>query len=81
MNVNLQPNMLDLYIFLSLILRSKTKKKIIAKQDILRSEKFRCLGLIIQQEYEIGKDVNHRVKARWVKWRSASEVLYNRCIH
>ena len=30
------------------------------------SEKFRYLKLIIQQEGEIGEDVNHRVQAGWV---------------
>ena len=39
----------------------------IASQEIRRSEKLKYLGLIIQQEGEIGEDVNHRVKARWVK--------------
>ena len=38
------------------------------------------MGSIIQQEGEIGEDVNHRVQAGWVKWRSASGVLYDRRI-
>ena len=35
----------------------------IASQEIRRSEEFRYLGSIIQQEGEIGEDVNHRVQA------------------
>ena len=38
------------------------------------------MGSIIQQEGEIGEDVNHRVQAEWVKWRSASGVLHDRRI-
>ena len=51
----------------------------IASQEI-RSEKFKYLGSIIQQEGKIGKDVNHRVQTRWVKWRSALGVLHDRRI-
>ena len=49
----------------------------IASQEIRKSKKIRYLGSIIQQEGEIGEDVNHRVKAEWAKWRSASRVLYD----
>ena len=45
-----------------------------------KSKKFRYLESIIHQEGEIGKDVNHRVKAKWVKWKSTSKVLYDLCI-
>ena len=52
----------------------------IASQEIRKSKKIRYLGSIIQQEGEIGEDVNHRVQAGWVKWRSASRVLNDRRI-
>ena len=48
--------------------KNTNKKTVkITSQEIWRSEKFRYLGSIIQQEGAIGEDVNHRVKAGWVK--------------
>ena len=38
------------------------------------------MGSIIQQEGEIGEDVNHRGQVGWVKWRSASGLLHDRRI-
>ena len=35
---------------------------------------------IIQQEGKIDEDVNHGVQVGWVKWRSTSGVLHDRCI-
>ena len=39
---------------------------------------FKYLGSIIQKYGEIDGDVNHRIKARWLQWRSATGVLCDR---
>src|SRR4029450_2942072 len=52
----------------------------IENQAVQKSEHFRYLGSIIQNEGEIGEDVNHRIKAGWVKWRGASSILCDRRI-
>ena len=41
-------------------------------QQIPVTECFKYLGSIIQKDREIDGDVNHRIKARWLKWRSAT---------
>ncbi|KAL6504476.1 hypothetical protein OROGR_026399 [Orobanche gracilis] len=47
----------------------------IADQIIPRTDKFKYLGSIIQKECEVDDDVTHRIKAEWLKWRSATEAL------
>jgi len=42
---------------------------------IPKIEKFKYLGSIIQQNGDIGKDINQRIKASWIKWKYASCVL------
>jgi len=42
---------------------------------IPRVEKFKYLGSIIEQDGEITKDINHRIRVGWQKWRSAFGVL------
>ena len=44
-------------------------------QEILVSSYFKYLGSIIQKDMEIDSDVNHRIQAGWLKWRSATGVL------
>ena len=39
------------------------------------SSQFRYLSSIIQKDGEINSDVNHRIQAGWLKWRSATGVL------
>jgi len=39
------------------------------------SSHFKYLGSIIQKDGEINSDVNHRIQAGWLKWRSATGVL------
>ena len=41
---------------------------------------YHLLGSIIQKDGEINSDVNHRIKAGWLKWRSATKVLCDRNI-
>jgi hypothetical protein len=48
-------------------------------QEIPKSENFRYLGSIIHKDgEEIEEDVNHRIRARWIKWRSALGILCDR---
>ena len=45
--------------------------------EIQKSETFQYLGSIIYKDGEIEEDVNHRISAGLMKWRSTSRVLYN----
>jgi len=49
-------------------------------QEIPTSNHFKYLGSIIQKDGEIDSDVNHRIQAGWLKWRSATGVLCDRNI-
>ena len=40
-----------------------------------RKDTFRYLGSMLQRDGDIDEDVNHRIKAGWMKWRQASSVL------
>ena len=44
------------------------------------SNHFKYLGAIIQKDGEIDSDVNHKIQAGWLKWRSATGVLCDRNI-
>jgi len=39
------------------------------------SSHFKYLGSIIQKDGEIDSDVNHKIQAGWLKWRSTTGVL------
>jgi hypothetical protein len=43
---------------------------VVPKKDI-----FRYLGSMLQKNRDIDEDVSHRIKAGWLKWRQASDVL------
>jgi len=47
---------------------------------IPRVEKFKYLGLIIEDKGDIDEDINHRIKVGWQKWKKASRVLYDKKI-
>ena len=49
-------------------------------QEIPMSSHFKHLGSIIQKDRENNSDVNHRIQAGWLKWRSATGVLCDRNI-
>ena len=53
---------------------------LIGGQTILKSDSFRYLGSIIQENGDIQEDVTHRINAGWMKWRAASGVLCDRRI-
>uniref|UniRef100_A0A8R7VFQ2 Reverse transcriptase domain-containing protein n=1 Tax=Triticum urartu TaxID=4572 RepID=A0A8R7VFQ2_TRIUA len=44
-------------------------------QVVPRKDTFRYLGSMLQEDVGIDEDVNHRIKARWMKWRQASGIL------
>jgi hypothetical protein len=44
-------------------------------QVVPRKGTFRYLGSILQKDRNIDEDVNHRIKAEWMKWRQASGIL------
>ncbi|KAM1503592.1 hypothetical protein ACFXTO_028813 [Malus domestica] len=45
---------------------------------ITKSDRFRYLGSILQKNGELDGDLNHRIQAGWMKWKSASGVLWDR---
>ena len=49
-------------------------------QVIPKSVIFRYLASIIHKDKEIGEDVNHKIRVKYVKWRSTIGVLCNRRI-
>jgi hypothetical protein len=40
-----------------------------------KKDTFRYLGSMLQKNRDINKDVSHRIKVDWLKWRQASDVL------
>ena len=50
----------------------------IEDHDIPQSDSFCYIGFIISNDGEIDEDVEHRIKAGWLKWRLTSRVLCNR---
>ena len=48
--------------------------------EVPKKDAFRYLGSILQKRGEIDEDVSHRIKAGWMKWRSASGFLCDRKI-
>ena len=44
-------------------------------QVVPRKDTFRYLGSMLQEDGGIDEDVNHRIKAGWMKWRQASGIL------
>jgi hypothetical protein len=40
-----------------------------------RKTSFTTLGSMLQKDGDIDEDLSHRIKASWLKWRQASDVL------
>jgi hypothetical protein len=40
-----------------------------------KKDTFRYLGSMLQKDGDIDEDLNHRIKASWLKWHQASDVL------
>ena len=49
-------------------------------QEIPKRDHFCYLGSIIHKDGDVSDDVIHRIKAGWIKWRSATGVLCDRRI-
>jgi hypothetical protein len=47
-------------------------------QVIPKKDTFRYLGSMLQKNGDINENVSHRIKASWLKWRQASDVLCDR---
>ncbi|KAM1321398.1 hypothetical protein PS2_014084 [Malus domestica] len=50
----------------------------IGDQEIPKSNRFCYLGSILQKNGELDGDLNHRIQAEWMKWKSVSGVLCDR---
>ena len=44
-------------------------------QVVPQKDTFQHLGSMLHKDGDIDEDVNHRIKAGWMKWRQASGVL------
>ena len=44
-------------------------------QLVPQKDTFRYLGSILHKDEDIDEDVNHRIKAGWIKWCQASRIL------
>jgi hypothetical protein len=44
-------------------------------QVVPRKDTFRYLGSMLQMDGDVDADVCHRIKAGWMKWRQASDIL------
>ncbi|CAN6561224.1 unnamed protein product [Malus baccata var. baccata] len=51
------------------------QKHWIGDQEVPKSNRFRYLGSIWQKNGELDGDLNHRIQAGWMKWKSVSGVL------
>jgi hypothetical protein len=40
-----------------------------------QKDTFRYLRSMLQKDRDIDKDVNHRIKVRWMKWRQAYGIV------
>ncbi|KAM1306512.1 hypothetical protein ACFX2H_008887 [Malus domestica] len=50
----------------------------IGDQEIPKSDHFRYLRSILQKNGKLDGNLNHRIQAGWMKWKSASRVLCDR---
>jgi hypothetical protein len=44
-------------------------------QVVPRKDTFRYLGSMLQKDGDIDEDVNHQIKAEWIKWFQASGII------
>ena len=44
-------------------------------QVVPKKDTFRYLRSMLQRDGDIDADVSHRIKAGWIKWRQASDIL------
>ncbi len=61
--------------------RTRNKKRVSLDEVVLpQSNHFKYLGSILQVYGGCEEDISHRIKAGWLKWRSATGVLCDRKI-
>ena len=46
-------------------------------QEMLKSKSFQYFGIIVPKNGEIEEDVNHKIRARWVKRSDTSKLFFN----
>jgi hypothetical protein len=46
-------------------------------QVVPKKDTFHYLELMLQKDGDIDKDLSHRIKVGWLKWRQISDVLCN----
>jgi Reverse transcriptase (RNA-dependent DNA polymerase) len=51
---------------------------ILDERVVPMNDTFRYLGSMLQNDGGIDEDVSHRTKVGWVKWRRASDILYDK---
>ena len=47
-------------------------------QVVPMKDTFRYLGSMLQRDGNIDADINHRIKAVWIKWQQPSNILYDK---
>jgi len=52
----------------------------ISGDEVNEVESFKYLGSFVQMNGGFDKDVKHKIKCRWIKWREASGVLCDKKI-
>ncbi|KAM2508308.1 hypothetical protein ACFX1W_030523 [Malus domestica] len=52
----------------------------IGDQEIPKSDRFCYLGSILQKNGELDGDLNHKIQAGWMWWKSASGVFCDSCM-
>lgn len=60
---------------MTLVLINMRKDASLEDQVVHKKDRFRYLGSLLQRDEDIDKDVSHRIKAEWIKWRQTSDVL------
>ncbi|KAM2034229.1 hypothetical protein ACFX16_037466 [Malus domestica] len=50
----------------------------IRDREVPKSDRFHYLGSILQKNGELDRDLNHRIQAGWMKWKSAFGELCDR---
>jgi hypothetical protein len=46
-------------------------------QVVPNKDIFHYLGSMLQKDGDIDKDLSHKIKVSWLKWRQASVILYD----
>ncbi|WVZ91450.1 hypothetical protein U9M48_037618, partial [Paspalum notatum var. saurae] len=63
------------YFTLSLMYVQEAGDVSLEGQIVPKKDTFRYLGSMLQRDGDVDEDVNHRIKAGWMKWRQASGAL------